>query len=438
MTWSDPGARQFSARQRPEVPGGLDEAPGGGLHAFPGGLLGAAGRTARRIDARTPTDRDRAIDGLRAIALVAVVIGHWLLGGLTRGEGGALDTASPLASLGQLAPLSWVFQLLGLFFLVGGYASVRSWRRAAGRGVETGAWVRARLVRLGRPVGAVGVAWAVLVPELHTVGVPGDTLRTAVTLVAQPLWFVVVYAALTALTPYCDRAVRRAGAWSAAPLLCCVAAVDVLRYGPYADAVPPAIGLLNVLPGWLFGYQLGVAWGRGRLRRGGAWLLLVGGGVLFVALVTWCGYPASMVGVPGEARTNSHPPSLLVVALAATQCGAAVLLRGPLARLLRRPVLWAPVALINVSALTVLCWHQCAPLALALPAAHLGEVPGLVGAPDSPGWLLLRCAWLPVFGGLLVVLVRWARQFERGPVSRPVSAAQSGSEPGGVSRCARS
>ncbi len=389
-----------------------------------GGPLARARRAARRIDAGTPTDRDRALDGLRALALLAVVLGHWLLGGLTRGDGGALETASPLASLGQLAPLSWVLQLLGLFFLVGGYASVRSWRRAEARGVRTSQWLWARLVRLGRPVGALAVACAVLVAELHAVGVPGETLRTALTLVAQPLWFLALYAVLTALTPYCDRAVRRAGAWSAVPLLLCVAAVDLLRYGPYAQSVPSSVGLLNVLPGWLFGYQLGVAWGRGRLDRRGGWLLLVGGTALFAVLVGRCGYPASMVGVPGADRTNSHPPSLLVLALAAAQCGAAILLRGPLARLLRRPLLWAPVALINLSAVTVLCWHQCAPLVLAVPAAWLGEVPGLVAAPDSVGWLLLRGAWLPLFAAVLLVLVRWARQFERGPAAQAAGPAR--------------
>ncbi len=263
LTAERPGARGADTGGRRTygsgAPGPGTEGPGpgaGGADRVQTGSRWDAGgplARARRVDAGTPDDRDRAIDGLRALALLAVVLGHWLLGGLTRGDGGALETASPLASLGRLAPLSWVLQLLGLFFLVGGYASVCSWRRAEARGVRTGQWLWARLVRLGRPVGALAVACAVLVAELHAVGVPGGTLRTALTLVAQPLWFLAVYAVLTALTPYCDRAARRAGAWSAVPPLLCVAAVDLLRYGPYAQSVPSAVGLLNVLPGWLFG-----------------------------------------------------------------------------------------------------------------------------------------------------------------------------------------
>ncbi|WP_030199945.1 acyltransferase [Streptomyces sp. NRRL S-87] len=366
--------------------------------------------TARRIEAGTPAHRDRAIDGLRALALVAVPTGHWLLGGFTRSPDGALHNASPLSAFGGLAPASWFLQMLGIFFLVGGYASVLSFRRHQG---PAGTWLRGRIARLGRPVLGVTAVWAALLPLLHFgLGVPGDTLRTASTLVVQPLWFVGVYTVVTALTPYCVRAARRLGVWAAAPLLASVAAVDFLRYGPYAGAVPSWFGVLNVLPGWLFAYQLGVSWGEGRVARRHAWGLLLGGAALFAALLVWFGYPASMVGVPGEARTNSHPPSLLVLALAAVQSGAAVLLRERIGRLLRRPALWAPVVVVNLSAMTILCWHQSAMLVAAVPASYAGGAAGLVGAPDSVGWILARLAWLPLFAGLLVLIGRYARVFE--------------------------
>ncbi|MFG2094362.1 acyltransferase [Streptomyces sp. NPDC048612] len=364
------------------------------------------------VAARTPPDRDRALDGLRALALLAVPTGHWLVGGFTLDAGGALHNASLLTAVGQLAPASWVLQLLGLFFLVGGHASVLSLRRATERGESTGTWLRGRLVRLGRPVLGVTAVWALLLPLLYGLGVPEATLRTGATLVIQPLWFVGVYAVITALTPYCRRAARWLGVWAAAPLAVSVAVVDFLRYGPYADAVPPWLSLLNLLPGWMFAYQLGVSWGERRLGRRAAWSLLLGGAAVFATLLLCFHYPASMVGVPGQHRTNSHPPSLLVLALAAAQSGAAVLLRDRLARLLRRPALWAPVALVNLSALTVLCWHQTAMLSLAVPASFLGQVPGLTTAPDALGWLPLRLAWLPVFAVALLLIGRTTRRFE--------------------------
>ncbi|MFB7656424.1 MULTISPECIES: acyltransferase [unclassified Streptomyces] len=362
------------------------------------------------IDARTPAHRDRAIDGLRALALLAVPTGHWLVGGFTLDPGGGLHNASPLTTFGALAPASWILQMLGVFFLVGGYASYLSHRRRKG---SAGQWTLGRLKRLGRPVLGVTAVWALLLPLLHYgLGVPTATLHTASTLVVQPLWFVGVYAVITALTPYCVRAAHRLGAWSAAPLLGSVAVVDFLRYGPYADAMPSWLSLLNLLPGWLFAYQLGVSWAAGRLGRREAWLLLAGGAALFATLLLAFHYPASMVGVPGASRTNSHPPSLLVLALAAAQSGAAVLLRDRLARLLRRPALWAPVVAVNLSAMTILCWHQTAMLAAAIPASYAGGLPGLTTAPDTAGWILARAAWMPLFAGLLVLIAKFARPLE--------------------------
>ena len=363
------------------------------------------------IDDRTPAHRDRAIDGLRALALLAVPTGHWLLGGFTLDTGGGLHNTSPLATFGVLAPVSWILQMLGIFFLVGGYSSYHSYRRRKGSARE---WITGRLTRLGRPVLGVTAVWALLLPALHYgLGVPTATLHTASTLVVQPLWFVGVYAVITALTPYCVRASQRFGFRSAAPLLGSVAVVDLLRYGPYADAMPSWVSLLNLLPGWMFAYQLGVSWADKRLGRREAWLLFAGGAALFATLLLAFHYPASMVGVPGEARTNSHPPSLLVLALAAAQSGAAILLRDRIGALLRRPALWAPVVVVNLSAMTILCWHQTAMFAAAATGASFGEIAGLTTAPDTLGWIAARAAWLPVFAVLLVAIGRYARRFEQ-------------------------
>ncbi|MGW2252015.1 acyltransferase family protein [Kitasatospora sp. NPDC001660] len=389
--------------------------------------LTALRRAAREVDARTPEHRDRALDGLRALALLAVPIGHWMLGGLTRDPDGTLHNASPLSSLGFFAPVSWVLQMLGVFFLVGGHSSVRSLDRARAKGLTYGGWLRARTVRLLRPVLGVTAVWALLIPVLPRLGVPAGTVRSGATLVVQPLWYIAVYLGVTALTPVCLAAARRFGAWSAGLLVAAVAVVDLLRYGPWAAEVPSWVGLVNILPGWLFGYQLGALWARGRLDRRAARVLLAGGGALFAALLLVFHYPASMVGVPGVERTNSHPPSLLVLALAAAQCGAAVLLRERLGRLLtRRPLLWLPVVVVNLSAMTIFCWHQSAMLAVAVPgAAGLGAVPGLTTAPDSPAWVAARLALLPLFAAALVAIGWFTRRFDAPwtAIARPWKAA---------------
>jgi peptidoglycan/LPS O-acetylase OafA/YrhL len=375
---------------------------------------GRLGAIARRIEAATPPDRERAIDGLRALAIAGVVVGHFLVMALIVGRDGALHGASPLEHLPAFAPLSWALQLLGLFFLVGGYSSARSLERARSRGVPYRSWLRGRLVRLVRPVLAAVVALSAALPLLGLAGLPAGTLRTAVVMEVQPLWFIAVYLLVTALTPCWLALDRQLGAWAAAPGVLVVAAVDLARYGPWQHDVPGWLGLVNVLPGWSFAYLLGIAWAHGRISRRGSLLLAAGGGALGLLLVLRLGYPASMVGVPGSARVNSHPPSLLVPALAALQCGLAIRLRDHVERLLRRPGLWAAVALANLNAMTIFCWHQIA-LATLTGATLLlapGGLPGLHDAPDGLGWVLHRLAWFPAQLAVLAGYVLLVRRFE--------------------------
>lgn len=373
------------------------------------GMAGTGGFVGRLAE-RTPADRERFIDGLRALAIVGVVCGHWLIGALTPTSGGGLTVHSTLAGLPWLAPASWLFQMLGLFFLVGGYSSVRALDRAHARGESTRQWLARRFRRLGAPVLAAVTAVGCALPVAAALGVPSETLRVWAVLFVQPLWFIAVYAALTALTPYALRLDRRMGAWAALPLAAAVAAVDVLRYGP-----PHAgwLGYLTILPAWLLPYQIGVAWARGRIGRRAAWSLLVAGAALFALLVGRLNYPLSMVSVPGAGRSNSNPPSLLVVALAATQSGAAILLARPLDRLLRRPYLWAAVATLNLAAMSIFCWHQTALVTVsAVGAAVGGGLPALTTMPEGVGWLFGRLAWFPVLAAALAAMVLLVRRYE--------------------------
>src|SRR6516162_1938400 len=94
-----------------------------------GQVVPRARSLAARIDAATPAHRDRAVDALRALAIAGVILGHWLVTALvvTGGRTGhALHDESPLATMPALTPVSWVFQTLAIFFLVGGYAAARS------------------------------------------------------------------------------------------------------------------------------------------------------------------------------------------------------------------------------------------------------------------------------------------------------------------------
>ena len=174
--------------------------------------LAQARHLARRFDAATPPHRDRAVDALRALAIAGVIGGHWLVTALVTGSsqhGTVLNDNSPLASMPWLAPLSWVFQTLAVFFLVGGYAAARGYR---GGYLP---WLRKRMVRLARPVVALVAVWVPVTVGMILAGVPAATVHTIVFLVISPLWFLGVYAVLTALTPAAMWLVRRFGAWAA-------------------------------------------------------------------------------------------------------------------------------------------------------------------------------------------------------------------------------
>ncbi|MFF3617801.1 acyltransferase [Streptomyces sp. NPDC002467] len=367
---------------------------------------------AARIDEGTPADRDRSVDALRAVAILGVVLGHWLVTALTTTDGG-LSTTSPLAHMPWLAPVSWVFQTLAVFFLVGGQVAAKGYASARARKCSYRTWVGQRLGRLFRPVAAVLVLWAAVAAGMLIGGVEPSTVWTLLRLVLSPLWFLLVFAALTAATPL---VARLSPVWPAAV----VAGVDVWRFG---FGGPEWVGWVNVGAGWLVPYALGAAWASGSFagRRSPA-LLLGGGAVSAAALVLWGGYPASMVGVPGAAVSNLNPPTLAAVAFGLAQCGLALLVREPLARAMRRPAAWAKVALVNLSAMTVFLWHQTAMMAVtSLGLLVSADLPGLHTVPGSPGWIAARLLWLPVFAAALTLCWAAFRAYEQGarPRRRP-------------------
>jgi peptidoglycan/LPS O-acetylase OafA/YrhL len=344
------------------------------------------------------------VDALRALAVLGVVLGHWLVTALVA-DGASLRAASPLGEMPWLAPVSWVFQTLAVFFLVGGHVATRGYESARARGVSYGRWLGARLARLFRPVAAVLTLWTVTAGLLLLTGAEFGTVHTLVKLALSPLWFLLVFAALTAATPLLA---RLHPLWPLAVVL----HVDLLRFGLGA---PAWLGWVNLAAGWLVPYTLGAAWTRGELdhRRAGR-LLLVGGAAATSALVAWAGYPASMVGVPGAEVSNLNPPTLAAVTFGLAQCGLALLLRERLRRAMRGPVVWAAVALVNLSAMTIFLWHQTALMATTATGLLAGRLPGLHTLPDGLGWVAARLMWLPLF--TLALAGCWAafRACERG------------------------
>lgn len=352
-------------------------------------------------------ERDRAIDALRAFAILGVVLGHWLVTAFV-GHGADLRVTSPLKAMPEFAPVTWALQTLALFFLVGGYAAAKGLRPDE----PWGRRFAQRLGRLARPLPVLFAAWLPVAAALAWAGFDGATLSTLVELVLSPLWFLAVFVALTALTPMVAALWDRLGARGALLLVAATALVDA---GRFAFGAPDWIGWLTVPTGWLLPFYLGVGWARGALRaRRTAVALLAGGAAATAALVAFAGYPASMVGVPGADVSNLSPPTLAAVAFGLAQTGLALLLHGPLTRWTRRPRVRAAVAAANRPAMTVYLWHQTALMAVTVAAAlAFGAAGGLHTRPDGAAWIVHRVAWLPVFAAVLAGLAALVHRFER-------------------------
>lgn len=357
------------------------------------------------VAAATPKHRDRYVDLLRAVAIVLVVLGHWLAVAVTVRDGRLSGVNAGVAALQALPwarPLTWLFQVMPVFFLVGGYANAASWSSHQRRGDDAASWVRSRAFRLLRPTAVFVVLLAAAMGLGRAVGLDPETVRNTAWVTAIALWFVPVYLAIVALAPLLISWQRRWGSGRIMALLVAWVGIADLSRIVFGES---SLAWSTYLVAWLAVHQLGVAWRDGTLTRS-PWTarLLCGGGLLTLLLLTGPGpYEVSMLGTVGPGLPNIAPPTLALLALAMAQTGLILMLRGPVDRWLAKPRLWAAVVAVNSVVLTVYLWHMV-PLAVVTPALVLTGV--LPQYPlGSAAWLLLRLPWLLALTIVLIVLI---------------------------------
>lgn len=360
-------------------------------------------RRLRDLSKRTPATRERHLDFLRAVAIGAVVLGHWLAIVVVDRDG-QLAGDSALAILAWAHPLTWLFQVMPVFFFVGGFANAASLasyqRRSPDPGAASG-WLLERSRRLVRPVTALLIMLGCSAVLARGVGADPSMVAAAVWLATLPLWFLVAYLGMVLLTPLTYAVHQRAAMVVPAAGVIAVALGDVGRFVTGTEVA--AYG--NFLFGWLAIHQVGFLWYDRRLptHTGGALALLVGGLGVLILLTTVGPYPVSLVSVPGAPMQNSAPPSLALMALATAQLGAALLTRGPVERWLRRQRPWRTVVAVNAVVLTLFLWHMSAAVLAVLLLHWLGALP--TPPVTSPEWLLWRIPWVLTLTLILAVLV---------------------------------
>ncbi len=376
---------------------------------------------------RTPEARNRYVDFLRALSIFAVVFGHWLMAAPWIGDG-RLRLEHMLGVAPWTQWLTWGFQVMPVFFIVGGYSNSASWTAALRNEQPYGEWAGARLRRLIGPIVPLLLFWAIIALIAYQAGVSPLLIQYGSQAALIPIWFLAVYVMVVVLVPVTHRAWRAFGTASFWALVLCAVLVDIGRFAGGLGAA----AWINYLFIWLAVHQMGYMWRDGKLggpKRSLPWMF--GGLILMLGLVLVAGYPISMVSVPDAAVSNTRPPSLAMLALAMLNGGLALSLEGPARRLLRRTRAWAATILINGTIMSVYLWHMTALILLTGLLNLLGGI-GLHLEPDTRTWWLTRPVWMGVLAVALTVFLAVFGRFERlseprQPIRLPVWRVAAGS-----------
>jgi fucose 4-O-acetylase-like acetyltransferase len=313
--------------------------------------------------------RDRVLDAVKAVSLLLVIVGHSLAWHV-RPDGTAVNV---LEDVPYLIALTWLFQVLPLFFAAGAVSNAASLSRH-GRAD----YLRARGTSLLTPVVVYASLWTVVLLAFHG----SEQVRGAGRFLSQLLWFAGVYLLVAAAAAFTTRWITHP-ILTLGPWLGAIVAFDVLRSTDLA-----AWGWINMLLVWGWLHQCGYYLPRLKGRR---WLAPVGAALIAVSvLVAFAGpYSHSLIsvaGVPG--LSNLAPPS---VVLALYGAGQILLLAGVwdlLGRLLRRDRLWVLIALIGARGMGMYLWH----IPLVGVAAATVIATGWYQPPLSAQWWLVHVA----------------------------------------------
>ncbi len=356
---------------------------------------------------RSASTRDTGIDFVRALCVAGVVLLHAMMVGVTVADGQPIF-ANAADGTAWIAPLSWILQVMPLFFVIGGFSGLLAYRRHRARGGGAGGFVAARLHRLVRPavvtIGAVGV----MLTALLVVGVPTDLVDVAGFRYGQPLWFLGVFLLCQALLPLLAAAHERAPLSVIAALTAAAIAVDMVR----AETGIAGIGFLNLAFVWLALQQLGFFVADGTIDRLPVRVRQTAGVAAVVTLIaTWVSgtYSPDLIA-------NINPPTAALLLVGVAHTSLLSLHRDRLRRFSARPRVAAITDFVTRRTMTIYLWHMPVLLAMAGSCAVFALMTDVaLPEPGSVGWWLGRPLWLAVaFAGTALVAVLLAR-FESVP-----------------------
>jgi peptidoglycan/LPS O-acetylase OafA/YrhL len=363
---------------------------------------------AKQMAAQTPEERNRYVDFLRSISILVVIIGHWMIATVYVVDG-QIDPGHLLAGRPQLHWLTWLFQVMPIFFIVGGYSNAVSLESAKRKGVGYGGWLSARLNRLVAPLLVLVIAWAVIAITMMLFGTRPEVIQYASQAALIPTWFLAIYIAVVILAPAAYKFWRRYGFASFLFFAAGAALTDLAFF----EAEMRWLGWTNYFWVWLAVHNLGFAWRDDRLGRVTKRLLFSATGFAALWLLTSQGpYPLAMVGSPDPGLSNTLPPKITLLALGIFQFGLLLSLEEPMRRALNGLRLWTATVLINSMIMTVYLWH----ITVMVVFAALLYVAGGIGLGIEPGtsdWWWSRPVWIAVLFVLLLPIALLLSPLER-------------------------
>ncbi len=363
---------------------------------------------AKDMALKAPPERNRYVDFLRAFSILAVVIGHWLVAAPYI-EDGAVKGGHLLGILPWSQWLTWGFQVMPIFFLVGGFSNGVSWSANRRNDSTYANWFTGRLQRLINPVLPLFLIWTLFALFGTAIGVDRQIVELAAQLALIPVWFLAVYLIVAALVPITHAAWKRLGMASFWGLVSAAATVDILTY----RFSIPYINFINFAFVWLAVHQLGYAWSDGLFSNSKRALILGIGGLVSLGLIVGFGpYPVAMIGIPGEDISNSMPPTIALLSLGIMQTGFALALQPAMQKWLSGIHAWTAVVLINGMIMTVYLWHLTAFVLVMVGAWLLGGI-GLEVAPGSGAWWLARPIWFALYIVALMPLIMIFARYEQ-------------------------
>jgi len=353
---------------------------------------------ATEMAAQTPAERNRYVDLLRALSIAAVVLGHWIMAAPYFQSG-----VPSMDHLLEIQPwsrwLTWIFQVMPVFFFVGGFSNGVSWDGAQQKGVAYSSWLESRMRRLLGPVIPLVVLWGILgvIGSVTNVHPKFIEIGSQVSLV--PVWFLAIYFVIVLLVPLSRVMWHKFGLWSVwLPFLLAVGGDWIFFNTDYQ-----ALAWFNFLFVWGAVHQLGYAWQQGKLANLAIPISMAILGAITLILLTQFGpYPTSLVGVPGQDMSNTTPPKLPIVALGFTQIGLLLALEGPMRRWLSKAKVWTSTVLINGLIMPIFLWHST--VMMLLIGFCFWVMPGVFFAdPGTAQWWAIRPIWVVVYFAFMMI-----------------------------------